>query len=78
MTARCMTNSHFKGVQVIYRQAFKIIPNLVEQNTLTRFQIKRSKLYNLSITTPIGINSVINPVDITKKANHCLQNKEHN
>jgi hypothetical protein len=49
----------------------------VECDTSIRLQIKRPDPCNLSTKAPQVINRVTKPVDLTKKANPCLQNEEH-
>ena len=48
--------------------------DVAENDTPIRLQIEPC---NLSTTTPLVINGVTDPVDLTKKANPCLRNEEH-
>jgi hypothetical protein len=50
---------------------------LVEHDTSIRLQTQIPELYNFSTMTPQVIKRVTKPVDLTKKANPCLRNKEH-
>ena len=50
---------------------------LVENDTPIRLQIQRPEPYNFSTTTHQVINHVTKLVDLAKKDNPCLQNKEH-
>jgi hypothetical protein len=44
---------------------------------MIQLNIKRLEPYNLSILNPLVINYIINFVDLIKKDNPYLQNKEH-
>jgi hypothetical protein len=51
---------------------FKLIIDLVESDTRPSLRSRKPEPCNLSTTTPLVINLVINLVDLTKKANPCL------
>ena len=57
----------------IFRQV-EVTIVVAENDTPIRLQIEPC---NLSTTTPLVINRGTAPVDLAKKANPCLQNKEH-
>ena len=57
----------------IFRQVVVTIV-VAENDTPIRLQIEPC---NLSTTAPLVINQVTDQVDLAKKANPCLRNKEH-
>jgi len=63
------------GFPIFHQMMVTIV--YVEHNTAIQLQIKRPEPYNLSTMTPLIINCVTNPVDLSKKANPGLRNTEH-
>ena len=60
------------GIPIFYQVVVTIV--VAENDTPIRLQIEPC---NLSTTTPLVINQVMDQVDLAKKANPCLRNEEH-
>ena len=60
----------------IFRQVMVTI--VVTENDTDPASDRKIEPYNLSTTAPLVINRVMDQVDLAKKANLCLRNKEHN
>ena len=74
LTVHLSSDYHLMGMGIPIFCQVVITIDVAENDTPIRLQIEPC---NLSTTTPLVINQDTDPVDLTKKANPYLRNKEH-